>query len=162
MGNKCGDILGVQGNLLCVDLTARPYNLFSSGEVPDIVNHEKIPFKGLGTSVGGGHTNFVNQIRVSPDNTRFASVSSDKKINIVDTKSKAILASTDGAHAMGIYDVAWLDDERIVTSSADNTVKLWKVPKTEGPMEELHQFRQTPEGTKADPKMQVLGVLSRA
>jgi WD40 repeat protein len=70
----------------------------------------------------------------------------------VDTKSKAILASIDGAHAMGIYDVAWLDDERIVTSSADNTVKLWKVPTAEGPMEELYHFRQAAEGTKADPK----------
>jgi WD40 repeat protein len=80
MGNKCGDILGIKGNLLCADMTTRPYNLFSSGEAHDIVNHVGIPFKGLGTSVAAGHSNYVNQIKISPDQTRFASVSSDKKI----------------------------------------------------------------------------------
>mgnify|MGYP006127618885 CR=1 FL=1 len=31
------------------------------------------------------------------------------------------------AHSMGAYDVYWLNDTQLFSSSADNTVKLWKM-----------------------------------
>jgi WD40 repeat protein len=100
--------------------------LFTGGEGNDILVHEGFPFKGQGTSTGAIHTNFVNQLRVSPDNSKFITVSSDKQIAVFDAKTNAQLSKTT-AHSMGIYDARWLDNNTVASCSADNTVKTWSV-----------------------------------
>ena len=67
---------------------------------------------------------------LSPDGSQYASVGADKVIAIYDTETNAIKSKLDAgvkAHAMGIYDVSWYDNEHIVTCSADNNVHIWKI-----------------------------------
>lgn len=77
--------------------------------------------------VNANHTNFVNQLRVSPDNNRYVTVSSDKKLILRDVKTHETTDVIDKAHTAGIYDTKWLSDELLATCSADNTLKIWSV-----------------------------------
>lgn len=120
--------------------------LFSAGEGSEILAHEGFPFKGQGKSVGAIHTNFTNQLKVSPDNSKFVTVSSDKSIAVHDVVTQALLSKTNAAHEMGIYDVCWLDNATISTCSADNTLKLWNI-NAEGGLEHKDTFIQH-EGAK--------------
>ena len=160
-GSKCGTILGITANCLCADLAhiEKKYALFSAGESNEIMIHDGIPFKGQGTGSGNVHTSFVNALKVSPDNSKFVTVSSDKSIKIfavADLKGGA-LASVDAAHEMGIYDVRWLNDNTIATCSADNTLKTWTVTSEEAgcKIEEKDTYHQK-EGPR-DTSMQLLG-----
>jgi len=128
-GSKCGTILGFTSNQLCADLAQveKKSVLFTAGEGNEILVHEGFPFKGQGKSTGAVHTNFTNQLKVSPDNSKFVTVSSDKSIAVHDVQSQAMLSKTNAAHEMGIYDACWIDNATLATCSADNTVKLWTV-----------------------------------
>lgn len=64
---------------------------------------------------------------MSPDNSKFVSVSSDKQIIVHDVKTHAALSKVAAAHEMGIYDAFWFDDGTVATCSADNTIKIWTV-----------------------------------
>lgn len=78
---------------------------------------------------------------MSPDNSKFVTVSSDKSIAVHDVATQAMLSKTNAAHEMGIYDVCWLDPATIATCSADNTLKLWTVT-AEGALEHKDTFVQ--------------------
>lgn len=121
-GSTTGDVLGATGKILCAVLT--PENsLFSAGEGNEILRHDGIPFKGQGKTIKHPHTGFVNQMRLSPDKTKFATVSADKSVCVFDSKTGDVLKHYPSAHSMGIYDVVWLDDSSFATASADNSVK---------------------------------------
>ncbi|KAA8529075.1 hypothetical protein F0562_033437 [Nyssa sinensis] len=79
---------------------------------------------------GGGHSNFVNCLRFSPDGSKFITVSSDKKGIIYDGKSGeriGELAPEDG-HVGSIYAVSWSpDSKQVVTVSADKSAKVWEI-----------------------------------
>lgn len=128
-GSKSGTILGFTGTQLCSDLAflEKKTTLFTGGEGSEVLGHEGFPFKGQGKSSGAIHSNFINQLKLSPDNTKFATVSSDKSIIVHDVATQAILSKTAGAHEMGIYDIKWLDNGSFATCSADNTIKIWSV-----------------------------------
>jgi WD40 repeat protein len=129
--------------------------LFTGGEGNEILVHEGFPFKGQGKSTGVVHSNFTNQLKVSPDNSKFVTVSSDKSIVVHDVATQAVLSKTDGAHEMGIYDVRWLDSAHIASCSADNTIKIWSVA-ADGAIEAKDTFVQH-DGPK-DTQYQLLGL----
>lgn len=92
---------------------------------------------------------------MSPDNTKFITVSSDKSIVVHDVSNHAVLSKADGAHEMGIYDARWLDNNLVATCSADNTIKIWSVA-ADGSIEHKDTFIQH-DGPK-DTQMQLLGL----
>jgi len=66
-------------------------------------------------------------MRLSPDGSKFATVSADKSICVFDTETDALIKHYKACHAMGIYDMDWCDDNSFVTCSADNNVKKWQL-----------------------------------
>lgn len=94
---------------------------------------------------------------MSPDSTHFATVSSDKSINLYDAKTWEKVQSIANAHKMGIYELKWLDDDTIITASADNTVKSWNIK--EGKELKTHTVHNLP---KTNPMYQQLGLLPTA
>ena len=64
---------------------------------------------------------------LSPDGSKFATCSADKSIAVFDADTGAIIKHYVAAHAMGIYDVSWIDNESFLSVSADNNVKVWRV-----------------------------------
>ena len=135
-GSKSGTILGFTATQLCSDLgkSGKKNVLFTAGEGNEVLVHEGYPFKGQGKSLGAVHSNFVNQLKFSKDNTKIFTVSSDKSIVMYDPEEQAVKAKLDGAHDMGIYDGRWLQNNNtcFATCSADNTIKLWDVSNPEG------------------------------
>lgn len=66
-------------------------------------------------------------MRLCPDGSKFATVSADKSIGVFDSDSGDLIKHYTGAHAMGIYDLDWCDDNSFLTCSADNSVKKWQL-----------------------------------
>jgi WD40 repeat protein len=55
--------------------------------------------------------------------SKFATASADKSIGVFDAKSGELIKHYPNAHAMGIYDLVWLDDSTFTSASADNSIK---------------------------------------
>ncbi len=64
---------------------------------------------------------------LSPDGSKFATCSADKSIAVFDAKTGQLIKHYVAAHAMGIYDLCWINDTSFVTASADNLVKKWSI-----------------------------------
>jgi WD40 repeat protein len=64
---------------------------------------------------------------LSPDGSKFATVSADKSIAVFDAVSGEMTKHFKTAHAMGVYDLSWIDNHTFVSCSADNLVKKWHV-----------------------------------
>jgi len=62
-------------------------------------------------------------MRLSPDKSKFATVSADKSICVFDCKTAEVVKHYPCAHSMGIYDLVWIDNTIFATASADNSVK---------------------------------------
>ena len=59
---------------------------------------------------------------------------SSKKIVVFDTETQTKICQVDNAHAKGIYSCALVpdgNDASLLTCSADNTLKLWKLNESE-------------------------------
>ena len=135
-GSKSGTILGFDATQLCSDFAQveKRVALISAGEGKDILVHEGFPFKGQGKAVLSNHTNFINQVKVSPDNSKYVTVSSDKQLILRDIPNHEQLDVVAKAHSAGIYDVKWINEAHFATCSADNTVNIWSVS-AEGKLE---------------------------
>ena len=70
-------------------------------------------------------------MRLSPDKSKFGTVSADKSIAIFDAKTAELIKHYPAAHAMGVYDIVWLNDTTFLTASADNSVKQWTLESAE-------------------------------
>ena len=68
-------------------MTPKPYTLVSAGEDKEMLKHPGVPFKGQGEKVAHDHTNFINRVRLSPDASKFVTVSSDKLVGMFDAKT---------------------------------------------------------------------------
>lgn len=125
-GSRMGEITGVTATVLCGVLTAKKV-LFTAGESNELLRHDGIPFKGQGKKVEHPHSGFINQMRLSPDGSKFATCSADKTIAVFDSDTGALIKHYKAAHAMGIYDLDWINDSSFLTCSADNLVKKWSL-----------------------------------
>ncbi|KAJ8902019.1 hypothetical protein NDN08_004220 [Rhodosorus marinus] len=73
------------------------------------------------------HTNFVLDVRFSPDGSKYATSSSDRSVFIFDSESQEKLHSMTG-HTASVTGVAWnKDGTKLVTSSSDKTIRVWDV-----------------------------------
>lgn len=70
-------------------------------------------------------------MRLSPEKTKFGTVSADKSIAIFDAKTAELIKHYPAAHSMGIYDIFWLNETTFLTASADNSVKQWTLESAE-------------------------------
>ena len=124
-GSQRGDVTGFLDTVLCGFMTKAKV-MYTAGQMKEILRHE-MPFKAPPTKVEHPHTNFVNQMKMSPDGSKFVTVSSDKSICVFETETATKIKHWDKAHAMGIYDVDWIDDNSFITCSADNLVRTWQM-----------------------------------
>jgi len=105
-GHHVGDILGHTAKILCGVLNSEKV-LFSAGEGNEILRHEGPPFKGQGRPIKNVHTGYINQMVLSPNGSKFATVSADKSVGIYDAKTGEIIKHLPTGHTMGVYDLVW-------------------------------------------------------
>jgi len=73
------------------------------------------------------HTNFVLDVRFSPDGSKYATSSSDRRVFIFDSESQEKLHSMT-EHTASVTGVAWnKDGTKLATSSSDKTIRIWDV-----------------------------------
>ena len=102
----------------------RPYKIFTGSEDSTVNLFKGPPFKFEKTF--RYHKNFVNCVRINPAGTIAASVSSDKKICLMDSSTGDIILEKENCHTGSIYSISWWEDgSKFVTCSADKTVRIW-------------------------------------
>eukprot|EP00300_Choanocystis_sp_HF-7_P038758 c5606_g1_i1.p1 GENE.c5606_g1_i1~~c5606_g1_i1.p1 ORF type:complete len:596 (+),score=-21.25 c5606_g1_i1:1-1788(+) len=128
-GNTVGEIVGHTKGCSSIDFKQqRPFRIVTGSIDQTVIQYDGPPYKYARTHVD--HERFVNCVRFSPDGERYISVGSDGKGFIYDGKTgdkKAQLDAADG-HKSGIWTVCWSpDNKKVMTGSADKTVKIWDV-----------------------------------
>ena len=143
-GNTVGEISGHSAQINAVAIRpVRPYRAATVADDSALVFYHGPPFR-FDSSVRGNHTNFVRDVKYSPDGVHLVSVGSDRNIVVYDGKTGEFLKKIgQGEHQGGIYAVSWVDNEKFVTSSGDATVKLWNV--TSGELLKTWTFEKTLE-----------------
>ena len=71
-----------------------------------------------------GHTGQIQNLAVSPDKTQLASASWDRTVRLWDLATGMVQLVLKG-HEGPINDVAYLDDQTLLTASADGTIRSW-------------------------------------
>ena len=126
-GNSVGELVGHTKRVCSVAFKpSRPFRIISASEDMKTIFYAGPPFKNDHSNAV--HTNFVNCTRYSPNGENIVSVSSDKKIQMYDGKTGEPTRDVVNAHGGSIYSAAFTaDSSKLLTSSADKTVKLWDV-----------------------------------
>ncbi|KAG0284702.1 hypothetical protein BGZ96_010956 [Linnemannia gamsii] len=129
-GSSCGEIMGHSKvvNTVAIRQT-RPFRAVTGGDDNTLVFSHGVPF--VFNKTISDHTRFVQEVKFSTNGDMFASVGSDGKIFLYDAKTgdkiKELSAAEHG-HTGGIFALSWsADSSRILTSSADQTAKIWDV-----------------------------------
>ncbi|KAF8548078.1 WD40 repeat-like protein [Imleria badia] len=103
----------------------RPYRAVTADDGALINFHQGPPFKYVKTI--REHTKFVQDVKYAPNGNHFVSVGSDFKIVLYNGENGDKIADVlDSPHKGSIMACSWsLSSDQFVTSSMDNTVKLW-------------------------------------
>lgn len=129
-GNSVGSISGHSSPINSVSIRpVRPYRAATASDDHTVVFMHGPPFN-FNSQLRDHHSNFVHGVAFSPSGEHLISVSSDKKIVLYDGKTgeyKSTLGTSGGdGHTGTIFSISWsADSKRFVTSSADQTVKIW-------------------------------------
>lgn len=129
-GNTVGEITGHSSVPNAVTIKhSRPFRAATAGDDGLVVFYHGAPYK-YNKSIRK-HTKFVYDVKFSPDGSQLVSVGADARIFIYDAKTGddiAELTDNDNGHTGSIFAVSWDPSSKfLVTSSADQTVKIWDV-----------------------------------
>jgi len=78
------------------------------------------------------HNFAIYDIKFSPDNANFITVSRDKSFKIWDSKTLEVISKIDykaGGHKASINAALWTNNNLIITTSDDRSIKVWEVEK---------------------------------
>jgi WD repeat-containing protein 61 len=78
------------------------------------------------------HNFAVYDIKFSPDNTKFITVSRDKSFKIWDVKTLEVITKVDykaGGHKASVNAVLWTQNNLIITTGDDRSIKVWRIEK---------------------------------
>jgi WD40 repeat protein len=127
-GNSVGEITGHSEQANAVSIRPiRPYRAATVSDDSNLIFYHGPPFK-FALSHKDKHTNFVHDVRFSPDGQHFLSVGADRKIALYDGKTGDFVSFIENSHQGSIFSVAWSpDSKQFVTASADSTVVLWDI-----------------------------------
>lgn len=134
-GIDCGAISGSQRGLICCANTKAEEQkiktkFYSGGETGEVFMHEGTPFSGQGEVLERFQGDYINGMALCDETKRLFVATSSKKIAVYDTETQSKICEVENAHSKGIYGCALVpegNDATIVTCSADNTVKTWKM-----------------------------------
>jgi WD40 repeat protein len=126
--NSMGEITGMTKNSISGDIKlTKPY--FA------VVASEDLSFRVYSGNnlmpkyVNKDHKQFICNVKFSPAGDKFVTVGLDKRISFYETESGNLISEFakdfEGQHTNGIIGVSWLNENFIVTSSMDKTVKIW-------------------------------------
>ncbi|KAL6714712.1 WD40 repeat-like protein [Lecanora helva] len=127
-GNTVGEISGHSSQINTVSVRQqRPLRAATGSDDTSLAFFHGAPFK-FNTSLRR-HQRYIYGTAFSPDGTHLVSVGADKKIWLYDGKTGEPKNQIgEGEHTGSIFAVSWAkDSKRFVTSSADQTVKIWDV-----------------------------------
>ncbi|RKP14313.1 WD repeat-containing protein-like protein 1 [Piptocephalis cylindrospora] len=132
-GNSSGEISGHSKAINAVDIrpSGRPFRAVTASEDGTANFFHGVPFK-FSHSLRD-HTRFVHTARYSPNGETFLTAGADAKLFLYEGKTgeKIKELSVSGAgeiHQGSIMGASWSSDsKRILTASADRTVKIWDV-----------------------------------
>ncbi|KAI1320904.1 WD40 repeat-like protein, partial [Mortierella claussenii] len=129
-GSSCGEIMGHSKVVNTVAIRqSRPFRAVTGGDDNALVFSNGVPF--VFNKTIHDHTRFVHEVKFSTNGEMFASVGADGKIFLYDAKTgdklKELSAAEHG-HTGGIFALSWsADSQRLLTSSADQTCKIWDI-----------------------------------
>lgn len=151
-GNSVGEISGHSSQINCVSIRQqRPLRAATGSDDTSLVFYHGAPFK-FNSSLRK-HNRFVYGVAFSPDGTCLVSVGADKKIWLYDGKTGEAKGQIgENEHQGSIFSVSWAkDSKRFVTSSADQTVKIWDIEAGKA----VQSWRMGEEGSVSIPDHQV-------
>ena len=151
-GNSVGEISGHSSQINAVSIRQqRPLRAATGSDDTSLVFYHGAPFK-FNTSLRK-HNRFVYGVAFSPDGSTLASVGADRKIFLYDGKTGEVKGEIGtGDHKGSIFGVSWAQDSKhFVTSSADQTVKVWDVEMGKA----IQTWRMGEEGIVSIPDHQV-------
>ena len=104
----------------------RPFKVFTASEDTN-VNFFKGPPFNLEKTIDSAHSKFVNVVRTHPSNQFVVSSGSDLNLVVFDANTGEITQKKEKIHDGSIYSIQFFDGgNKMVTCSADKTVKVWK------------------------------------
>ena len=128
-GNSVGEISGHSAAINSVSIRQqRPLRAATGSDDYSMVFLHGVPFK-FATKLSGLHKNYVWGVQFSPDGNVLASVGSDRRIQLYDGKTGEVTSQIGvDEHKGSIFALSWSKySKKFVTSSADQTIKIWDV-----------------------------------
>lgn len=154
-GNSIGEISGHSSQINAVAIrSVRPFRAATVGDDSALCFFNGPPFRFEASA--RSHSNFVKDVKFSPNGEHLVSVGMDKLIVLYEGKTGAFVKKIEAAHEGGILSVGFVSNDEFVTSSTDATIKLWNAASGEL----LKTWSALPSGTPKLVDFQQVSVIS--
>jgi len=165
-GIACGTILGTSKALNCCAHTkafesTEKTKFYSGGEGGELFMHEGAPFPGQGHLVDRFPGDYINAIAICDESHRLFVGLSSKKLLVYDSETMEKVCEVDEAHQKGIYSIRVTPaghEASILSCSADNTIKMWKMNEESKQLTELATIQQF-EGAEESTERQLVNFI---